>query len=332
MTDPARLLAEPLAPLQLLVGEEDLLLEQALAVFHDGVVDPALADFNRDVFQADEVSGEHLFRLAASFPMMSPRRLVIVRGMERASAALLDDLRTYIKNPSPSTILVLTAGSVDGRKSVWKELRKVARVVEFPLLDGAILPGWMQEACQAQGLELPQAQAAALAEHLVGASLRTVSQELEKLALLSAAENRTVIDADLLATVLGTPREVSLFSLTDAVLERNAARCCAILKELLTLAQNEYTLLPALSKSFGRLWVTASLRDSGHDAAAVARVLEQRNSWVANRNLQQLRHWSASSLAAACRLLRDADGDLKGGSALPNSIRLNQLIVELCRL
>ena len=330
MNTESALLAEPLAPVILLVGEEDLLLDQALQVFHDGVVDPSMADFNRDVFQADEVQSEQLFRLAASFPMMSPRRLVIVRGMERASAALLEDLRTYCRNPSPSTVLVLAAASVDGRKSVWKELRQKARVLEFPLLEATALPGWMQETCRAQGLDLPRDQAAALAEHLQGASLRTVGQELEKLSLLCDAEGRKVIDGDLLATVLGTPKEVNLFSLADAVLERNTARAVAILKELLTLAQNEYTLLPALAKSFGRLWVTATLRDSGHDAAATARILEQRNAWVVNRNLQQLRHWSASSLAAACRLLRDADGDLKGGSALPAHIRLNLLIVELC--
>lgn len=325
-------LAEPLAPVYLLVGEEDLLLEETFRAFHDRVVDPAMVDFNRDVFQADEVQSEQLFRLAASFPMMSARRLVMVKGMERASAALLEDLRTYCRNPSPSTVLVLAAASVDGRKAVWKELKQTARVLEFPLLDSQALPGWMQQTLKAQGLELPQALALALAEHLQGASLRTVGQELEKLSLLCAAEGQSTIDAGQLATVLGTPREVSLFALADAVLERNGAKAAGMLSELLALAQSEYTLLPALAKSLGRLWITATLRDSGHDAPAIARVLEQRNSWVVNRNLQQLRNWSAGSLARACCLLRDADGDLKGGSALPARIRLNQLIVELCRL
>lgn len=326
------LLAEPIAPVQLLLGEEDLLLEQAWQEFHDGVVDPAMVDFNRDVFQADEVQSEQLFRLAASFPMMSARRLVMVKGMERASAALLEDLRTYCRTPSPSTVLVLAASAVDGRKAVWKELKQKARVLEFPLLDAQALPGWMQQYLKAQGIDLPAPRANALAEHLQGATLRTVSQELEKLALLCAAEGCSSVDESHLATVLGTPREVNLFSLADAVLERNARRAAGILKELLALPQSEYTLLPALARSLGRLWITATLRDGGFDGAAIARVLEQRNAWVVNRNLQQLRGWSAPALAGACRLIRDTDGDLKGGSALPPAIRLNQLIVDLCRL
>lgn len=319
----------PLPPVVLLCGEEEYLLEEAFRRFWDHATDPAMADFNRDMFQADEVNREELFSQAASFPMMAERRLVALRRCEKASAALLADLANYLEHPSPSTCLLLTASSVDKRRKVWTRVAELGQVYEFAPLPTEQLAQWLVEACAARGNPLAPALAHRLAEQLGPSPLRMAEQEVEKLCLL-AGEQRPIEGADL-ATALGMEPGADNFALVDAILARQETRALAILPSLLQQPDTLYTLTPLLGKSLSRFWFMRQLQDRGLSEDQIAAKLGL-NAWLVRKNLQFSRNWPLPRLESAVQAILDVDLGLKGESPLAPPQQLFQLVLRLCRI
>ncbi|MFA7330850.1 MAG: DNA polymerase III subunit delta [Candidatus Delongbacteria bacterium] len=328
LPSPAELAAGPLPPVVLLCGEEEFLLEEAFQLFWEHTTVPAMADFNRDLFQADEVKREELFAQAASFPMMAERRLVVLRRCEKAPAALLTDLATYLERPSPSTCLLLLAASVDKRRKVWQRVQELGDVYEFNPLSPDQLAAWLEDACTRAGCTLPAPQAQQLAEQLGPTPLRMAGQEVEKLCLL-AGSGATISEADL-ATALGMEPDANPFKLLDAIYEGRTGAALAILQSLLHQPESAYTLVPLLGKSLGRTWFMRQLRDQKLGEGEIGERLGQKD-WLVRRSLEQTRNWTLPRVEEALRLILEADLGLKGESALPPAQILFQLVVRLCR-
>ena len=108
----------------LLYGEEDFLVEQALEAVLAATLSPADRQFNLDVVRAGDMDIREVLAMCASFPMMADRRVVVLRDVDSLNARELELLSAYLESPSPTTCLVLIAGSVDMRKKPFHTLRK----------------------------------------------------------------------------------------------------------------------------------------------------------------------------------------------------------------
>lgn len=324
----AKRMSGSLPPVIVLVGEEDLLLEETLDLLLEHAVDPATAEFNRDVLHGEDLKGEELFVLAGAYPMMAERRLIAVRGWDRAPASVQEDMARYCAAPSATTCVVLCARSLDKRRKAVKTLLQKAEVHEFKPLDGGRLPRWMSERCAREGRELPAASAAQLAEQLAGAPLRLVAMELDKLLLL-VPEGGRIGEAEL-ADALGVDQGADAFALQDAILRRESARALAILTALLRNPEAVYQALATLIRGFGRLWFALQLQARGHGAEGVAGALGL-NPYMVKRLLAAARGWTVMDAGTACRELRDLDMGLKGDSPLSERQQLTGRVLRLCR-
>ncbi len=318
----------PLPPVVLLSGEEEYLTEQALAVFWDHVTDPSLADFNRDMFHADEADRETVFAQAASFPMMTERRLVVLRNCEKAPAALLNDLAVYLERPSPSTCLVLLASQVDKRRKVWTRVAELGWVFQFDPLQGDEMARWLIKACASRGHVLPPRLADRLAEQLGPVPLRMAEQEAEKLCLL-AGPDQPIRDADL-ASALGMEPGASIFNLGDVLLGSQTEQALGILRSLLRQPDASFTLVPFVGKSLGRAWFMLQLKGLGLGAAEIADRLGQKE-WLVGKTLQAARGRTLAGLEEALAHVAAADLGLKGDSPLSPGQVLFQMVVRICK-
>jgi DNA polymerase-3 subunit delta len=309
-------------------GAEEYLVEEAFRFFWEKVTDPATADFNRDLFHADEVRAEELFAQAGSFPMMAERRLVVLKRCEKAPAALLKDLLSYLDQPSPTTCLLLIGWPLDKRRKVWTRVLKEAAVFEFPPLGSRQLALWLGEACAGLGRRLPPALAAGLAEQLAHIPLRMARQEVEKICLL-VEDGAEVRELDL-AHALGMEADARPFDLVDAILAENTPRALTILRSLSRVPDNAFILPGILGKSLGRLAFAAQLRDRGHPLPEIEARLKL-NPYQMRPMAGALARWPQDRLEEALRLVLEADMALKGDSPLPPSQITFQLVVRLCR-
>jgi DNA polymerase III subunit delta len=318
-----------LSPVYFFYGPEDLLIEETIHPFLSEVVEEGMRDFNQDIFHTEEVKPDEFFALCSAFPMMSERRLVLLRGLEKATPKLLTDLASYLDDPSPTTCLILTATKVDKRKKAWKAIIKQANASEFKALNADRLPQFMQERMQAMGVDLPRNQAGPLAEQLSGAPLRLVLSELEKLFLLVGEGGK--VSAKEIALCMGVDQDVSPFILGEKLMQRQLRPCLAVLKELLKQDDAAFSILPLLHRQFARLWFLKQMGEGGLSSKEIAGQLGL-NAWAVQKSLTMAPRWSMASLEGAADLLLTCDAGLKGHSPLSKVQQLTQLVVALCRL
>ena len=140
-------------PLYLLLGEDDAEKAAVAGEFTD-LVDPGLQAFNVDRLYGGETSVDALLDAANTFPMMAPRRVVLVLEAERllipkreskAAEAELAQLEAFLQNPSPHATVVFVCGSLDMRRRISKTLAREAQVVDCgTIADAADAERWIK--------------------------------------------------------------------------------------------------------------------------------------------------------------------------------------------
>ncbi|HWV46187.1 MAG TPA: hypothetical protein VN039_09245, partial [Nitrospira sp.] len=104
-----------LGSLYLVVGEEDLLRDSALASVKRAALGSEGDEFNYELFYGDEAGGADIRNSVAAVPVFAERRLVVVKAAEKLNARESELLLDCVKNPIDSTTLVFVSPKLDGR-------------------------------------------------------------------------------------------------------------------------------------------------------------------------------------------------------------------------
>src|SRR5579862_1467942 len=111
-------LLEPFSRVYLLVGSDDALKREAVERLLDAGLDPGFADFDRETIdlgaggnamEESEDPAVQVLAAAASAPFGSPRKVVIVRSVQRLSKDRQEVLAAGISKLGALTLLVLVA-------------------------------------------------------------------------------------------------------------------------------------------------------------------------------------------------------------------------------
>ncbi len=165
----------------------------------------------------------------------------------------------------PGNCLILTADSVDRRKKLFKLIETIGVVLHFGEVKGETLT---RETFRqsAQGLLTEAGKTLASDAWMAlgrktGFQLRPSMNELQK--LIAYAGDRTVIEADDVEAVVGRTKEDSIFDLTKALSEKNAAVALAALNALLDQGAHHLMILTMISREIRMLIQALILRESG---------------------------------------------------------------------
>ena len=91
------------APLYVVVGEEDLLRDMALGALKSALLGEGESDFNCDLFYGDDVSGAEIVTCASEVAVFAARRVVVVKAADKLPARECDAILPYLKEPNDST-------------------------------------------------------------------------------------------------------------------------------------------------------------------------------------------------------------------------------------
>ncbi len=309
--------------LYLVVGEEDLLRDSALAAIKRATIGSEGDEFNYELFYGDEASGADIRNSVAAVPVFAERRLVVVKAAEKLTARESEALLDCVNRPVESTTLVFVTPKLDGRLKFSQTLTRAAVMVDCAPLRDAQLPAWIVREAERVGLRLEDAATQVLQES-GGASLYGVRRELEKLASY-VPPDRSVTAADV-HLLRGMDPGASVFDLTLAIAEGRRGRVLSILARNIEAGEAPLRILGSLAWQYRRLWkVKESLANGGREGE-VARSLRM-DPWKVRAFLDR---FSEPHLQAALRLFLDADGKLKGGSGSHPRIVLERVLLRLC--
>ncbi len=178
-----------IAPVYLLYGEEDYLIEEFIKRLYQLALGTGSRDFNWDYFDGEEADLEDIRAAVEMLPFGSPRRLVVVKnspyfsrgkgtgrgkGQREELVALLEGL------PATTCLVFASRGGVDQRLKAVQLIKKKGRLWEFPRLQERDLANWIGNRVRRKGATIGKATASYLAQIWVY-DLNRLEMELDKL-------------------------------------------------------------------------------------------------------------------------------------------------------
>ena len=312
--------------LYFLVGEEIYLRDMAFNTLLDAALDPGSRTFNLDVFTASQaVPGDIVDRIL-SFPMMAPRRVVVVNGCGELKEDASRLLIPVLESPPESTTLIFVGDRVDGRKKLFGLLRKKARVVEFSALREKDRISWIEGHIKTLGKGISKDGLHLFCERATK-DLCVVAGEIEKLVLFIG--DRPVIQRDDVAGATGLSGESSIFDFTDAVGAKNSGRALWILSKIREAGERAGGIVWRLTKHVQTLMKIRMLQESREKEKEFPNLLGL-PPYVTSKLVRQSQKFSNSDFGKACEALVTAEDRLKSGYQT-EEIVLQLLVVSLCR-
>jgi len=313
-----------LPPMVYLFGGETYLRDRALAQIRQHYVDPRTADFNLDIIEGGGVKAQSLTDMANALPTFAERRLVVVREADKIPSAELEGLLPYLKDPSPTTLLVLVGDKVDRRKKFFQEIKKHGALVEFKELYENQIPAFVREQAAQNGLRMTES-AMALFCRRVGTSLQEISAEMTKLATYLGGKE--LADEEDVAEIVTETRAESVFKLTDAIGERRMPEALRLTRKLLEDGEAPLMIVAMVTRFYRQLWSACELQKQNLGKQEMAKRVGI-NPYFLDGLLRQARHTSTAECRKAFELLLQTDLALKSSGAHPAAL-LDQLMLAL---
>jgi DNA polymerase-3 subunit delta len=251
--------------------------------------------------------------LLAAIPALSlteARRYLLVDGVDRWRDAQHKQVAAALASLPPDLTLVLIA-----RGKVPAELGRAVEkaggeVLAYEAPRGRALPTHLAAEARRLGFRLEPAAARMLVARMGAGSLR-LDRELERLALW-AGPGGEVTAADLEAMVADTS-EAAVWSLSDALLDRDPEAAVRIADRLLAQGENVTGLVYALASRLRRASQALAQLDAGTPRKEVERGLGM-HPYAARQLLSRLEGVSPEGLRYATASLADLEVWCRGGA------------------
>ncbi len=329
-----------LRPVYLVVGEEAYLRDRVVRALREAALAGSVPGLNDDQLDAGDAGADQVLGVARTMPMMAPRRLVIVRSIERwevkserratgktGTSPRLDPfaaLGEYVESPSPDCVLVLVGGKLDRRRKLVARAKKEGWMVACDPLSRRELPQWVRDFAAEQGGTMGQDVADLVAE-LTGPELGPVVDAVERLVLYAGP--RAVTEDDVSACLVKL-RPTEVWALTDAIGRRDLAAALGALHAVFD-PRDAGRLVGVLAWSTRQLLKFEAALSGGAPPDDAARQAGA-PPFKARELAEQVRRGSRESLESWLQVLARVDLGLKGGSKRPARAVFEHAIMQAC--
>jgi DNA polymerase-3 subunit delta len=314
-------MAEEMRPLYLIAGTDGAKIDATRTRLRARAEREAGSDA-LEVFEPGEGRGmpDHEALLAAipAMSLMQSRRYLLADGVERWRDRQLDPVAAAVAELPPDLTLVLIARAKAPAKLAKAVKAAQGEIHEFEAPKARELPRVLVAEGQRLGFLLEPAAARILVDRM-GASPVRLQCELERLALWAGAGGEVGV-ADLEAMIADTS-EAAVWSLSDALLERDAASALRIGERLIAQGENVTGLIYGLASRLRSACSAAAQLEEGVPAKQVESSLKM-HPYAAKQLVSRLRDTSVAELRLATEALADLELWCRGGADYGDELAL----------
>ncbi len=315
-------------PVYFFSGDESYRKEEAIDVLIARVIDPGTEAFCLDVLRGDESDASAILTTASQVPMMTDRRVVVVRDFHQLPQRDREAIADYAERSVPSTVLVLEAPRVNLKTKLYGRLAAAAVSVVFYPLFSERIPAWLQRHARRYGKRLSP-EAAHQLQAIGGTDLGELAGELEKLAVFVGA--RETIAAGDVESLLGPVRAGSVFDIAEAVGEKDLAKALGAYQRAIDAGDAPQAVVSLFVRHLVILWKIRFLKRDRHTDDGIKKKLQL--GWgfnrFYNRYVAQSRLLAGRELLTGFEALYEADIALKT-STQPPELVMRRLLYTLC--
>lgn len=329
-----RATASDFLPVALVIGEEAHSRDRAVQAVREAALTGSMPGMNEDVFVAGEHSIESILSAARTLPMFGKRRFVLVKHLDRweigkqaPEADPFERLLEYSKNPSPSTVMVLVATKVDGRRRLVAEGKKRDFLVNCAPLPRAALPRWVEQRVRERGAKISSSVAELIVE-VTGTELPSLADAVERLILYVGIGNE--IHEEAVDTNLTKLSTATVWELVGAIGRKDVGAALRAVDAVFDPQDRGLPLLGVLAWSARQMIrFEAAIRSGCSPPEAAQRAGAP--PFKAKDLAEQTRLVTRAELERWLEMLARVDLALKGGSKRPPKAIIEQAVISLAR-
>ncbi|MCB9640518.1 MAG: DNA polymerase III subunit delta [Myxococcales bacterium] len=320
-------------PLYYLYGDDPYLLQEVVEALKERI-QPSFKDFNLHQFSGTDTEGRKLVAAANQLPVMDSHTLVLVREPDQITKESWDEMKEYLKAPSPTTCLVFVdpnrKPSVPGNTSAGKALKphQVAALRPFENR----MPAWVLERAKHHQLKMSMQ----VAEHLIeqlGVEMAVLENALVRIALFLGGQGE--VRHETLEEVIVAQRAYNIFDLSGAVAQGDLQQALRLTRSLIEQGEHPLKQLALLTNAFRDLLRARVELDDGMSPAGLDKYIHPSLRYKREEHVQKFRvqveRFTRKSLIQALGFIHQTDLSIKSSSGLSELLLMEQLMLLLCQ-
>lgn len=312
----------PLKPVMALIGGDGFVRQKLRELLVDRALGEALRDMNHSKFYAGEDSLARAMDACRDYPCFAERRVVLLLEIEKLKKKEAGQLITYLKDPQPSTLLLIEGEKVDGRLEWGKLLKKTAYLVEIPEATLRDSVAWVRKCFEREGKQVEEG----VVERLVGLTgnhLGSLQQAVTQTSLYVG--DRKVINFEDLDRLLIKVSEENVFAVIDSLFAGNPSQLHRSLNRMLESGEPPLKILALVNR---HLSILLSLRFG--QRGETWRIFRM-PPFLRQQYEQQVRRFGQKLDYRLLKPIAQADQELKG-SPLPKELLLKNCVEQVGNL
>ena len=313
-------------------GEEEFLLENKVRAIRKKLIDPETEDFNYEKIDGKKITADEIISAMQTFPVMSERRLIVVRNCGFFANSKLSDFARLVEelsNVPDYLCIIFTEKNFDIKKEKNLEVfQKYGGVVKFDILSLNQLELWLEKLFEAQEKQIIMRDVSYLIKRC-GQSMGTLYSEYNK--LLSYVGERTKITKEDIDAATSKSVDARVFDMLDNITENRGTKVMEELKALIVSGENPSGVLTMLTTRFSELLMVKQLISNGMDPKSIADYFEpKRPSFVVNKLIAQSKQFGEPYLKRIMMKGHDYAYEVRTGN-LDKWLAVEMYVAELIK-
>ncbi len=269
---------------------------------------------------------------AITVPFLEELKIIILKNpkfLTKSATSTKDEIKAmlkYLKNPCDSTLLIIDATNtvINQSNEIYKMLKNVARIIDYPDPEEIELKGWIVRSFDANGIDIKDDALTLLLEY-IGDDQARLSQEIDKLSSY-VGKGGPIRKEDIKLLV---PKNINneIYLLIKAIINHDLALTNQIYDNLITHTKDSLTIFSLISNKFKELLSTYRLLKYGYSQSDIAKFYNV-STGKAYYIVQEARAFKLSDLEFYIDKLAELDYQIKSGK-LDKTIGLELLLLKL---
>ena len=314
------------SPVYLLTGEENYYIDLLTSKFEEEILDEAERDFNFTTLYGLETNAKEICSFAKQYPMMSEKRLIVVKEFQQMDKKELSSLSFYVEKPLNSTILVFVNKNKTIDKKFSDKVNKSGIIFESAkLYENKVIP-WIDKYVRDKRFSIENS-ATNLIFECLGNNLQKIANEIDKMSI-NLKEGTQITQSDV-ANHIGVNKDYNIFELQNAIGKLNHTKINRIVDYLLANTNENpiQAMLPNLFAYFVKIAIVSQLKDKTNESVVSAIGV---SPYFAKDYIYASQIFSLEKIYQNIEMIKDYDLKTKGlGSNFDNNELFKELIFKL---
>lgn len=301
-----------LAPVYIISGTESYFTDELVKEF-EKVIPDSDKGFNQYVLYAPQVLPGQVMDLCYQYPLMSDRKVVILKEAQAVKADVINKLAKYCSAPSGYTTFVIV---FRGQKAAGKDLIAAVKkngvffesteVREYAI--GPYISSYVSEKCMRI-----DPKALEMLKEFIGGSVSKMYNELEKLYIILGAN--ATITPEAVELNVGISKDYNSYELVDAIAARNAEKAYRIANYFASnpKAYPSLMMLPSIYDFFSNLLILFYAKDKSQKGLMAELKIQYDVQFRKYR--EGMRNYNAFQVIEAIWAIRRCDVMIKGNGS-----------------